>query len=77
MQKPWFIDLVQLMEKQIIKFLETCTKTPYVSQVISDLDEVKNIVPNCLRLSETFFTQVSIVTSMVRKTWKYMLMKVI
>ena len=63
MQKPWFIDLVQLMEKKIIKFLETCTKTPYVSQVISDLDEVKNIVPNCLRLSETFFTQVSIVTS--------------
>ena len=31
-------------------------------QVHSEFKEVKNIVPKCLRLSNTFFTQVSIVT---------------
>ena len=70
MQKPWFIELVQLMEKQIINFLETYTKTPYVSQVISDLEEVKRIVPKCLRLRNTFFTQASIVTSNGKKDMK-------
>ena len=70
MKKSWFIDLVNLMERQVLIFLETSTKTPYVSQVLSKLEEVKRIVPKCLRLSNTFFTQVSIVTSNGKKDMK-------
>ena len=70
MRKNWFIDLVNLMEPQVLDFLETSTKTPYVSQVLSELEEVKRNVPKYLRLSTTFFTQVSIVTSNGKKDMK-------
>ena len=31
MRKSWFIDLVNLMERQVLIFFEISTKTPYVS----------------------------------------------
>ena len=49
MRKSWFIDLVNLMERQVLNFLETSTKTPYVSQVLSKLEEVKK---DCTKVSK-------------------------
>ena len=63
MKSQWFIDLVNLMERYVMLYLEEVEQTFDTRQIISDLKEVKSIVPNCLRISNTFFTQLSITTS--------------
>ena len=63
MKSQWFIDLVNKMEKYVMFYLETVEETYQTKKIISELKEVKSIVPKCLRLSNTCFTQLSITTS--------------
>ena len=54
---------LHLMEHQVINFLEASEQSSYITQVVSKLMDLKSIVPRCLKLSNIFFTQLSITTS--------------
>jgi len=62
MKKKWFINLAKVMERYVMIYLESIDETSH-KHVISELKKVKSIVPKSLRLSDTFFTQLSITTS--------------
>ena len=62
MKTKWFINLAKVMERYVMIYLESIDEASH-KHVISELTEVKSIVPNSLRLSDTIFTQLSITIS--------------
>ena len=67
MQQYWFRKLTAVLENLVFQYLETIEKTKHTSQVLSDLKEIKSIVPESLRIAKTIFTQLTITTSTGKK----------
>ena len=63
MKQKWFQKIANLLEDLVFQYLNTIETTQHTLQVISDLEEIKTIVPSCLRIANTIFTQLTITTS--------------
>ena len=63
MQSTWFQKIAKLLEDLVFQYLNTIETTEHTLQAISDLKEIKSIVPECLRIASTIFTQLTITTS--------------
>ena len=63
MKQHWFQKLSTVLEYLVFQYFSTIEKTQHTLQVLSDLEGIKSIVPDCLRIANTIFTQITIATS--------------